>query len=319
MRAAVFPHYGRTDVLEIASLPRPVPGRGELLIKVHTTSINPKDTFVRKGTFKHMTGKRFPMQTGYDFAGVVVASPDPALPAGSQVFGMINGWHGRAMAEYLTCHPDEVALAPRSPAWADAAALPIAALTALQALRDHIKLKPGQTLLVNGASGGVGSYAVQIAKAMGAQVTAIASAERADYCRSLGADQVWDYANGKLPTQGGFAGPYDGVFDVFGNLGFAQVRPLLNRHGHYVTTVPSVANVLAVLKSLPRAQRSHIVNVRGKGADLAVLADMVERGVLNIGIDARYALEQISDAHRHVERKHTQGKVLVVVTAEKDA
>lgn len=309
MHAVVFDRYGSTDVLEVREIPRPQPKLAELLIKVCAASVNPKDTFVRKGRFKRLTGKRFPIQSGYDFAGVVAASAHAKLPPGTEVFGMVNGWRGRSAAEYLVCGPDEVAPAPKTIPLEQAAVLPIAALTALQALRDHIQVKPGQRVFINGASGGVGSYAVQIARAMGATVTAMASAASADRCRALGANEVFDYAKGKLPLEGRF----DGVFDVFGNLSAKLVGPLLAKRGVYVTTVPSMANVLSAMASLLRAQRSRLVVVKCTAYDLGVLAGMVDRGALKIDIDARYGLNQIRDAHRHVERKHTQGKVLVVV------
>lgn len=313
MRAAVFDRYGPVEVLDVREIPLPRPS--DVLVRVCAAGVNPKDSFVRKGRFRRLSGTRFPQQSGYDFAGVVVESAVSSLQPGSPVFGMVNGWHGRTMAEYLACRRDELTIAPTTLALAQAAALPVAALTALQALRDHIRLKVGQRVLINGASGGVGSFALQIAKARGAAVTAVASAASANRCRALGADEVLNYAQSKLSDAARFEGLFDGVFDVFGNLSARRAQALLAPRGHFVTTVPSVANAIAALRSLLpwQRRRSSIVNVRSNAADLSLLADMVDRGALRVDIEASYGLEQVRDAHRHIEGKHTQGKVLVEI------
>ena len=307
--AAVFDRYGSADVLDVREIR--LPSDAPVLVEVTASSVNPKDTFVRKGRFRQVTGKRFPMPSGYDFSGTVVRSRDPNWASGTPVFGTINGWRGGAAAHCVSCRPDELSRAPRTISLETAAAFPLAALTALQALRDHLRLQGGQRVLINGASGGVGSFAVQIAKAWGAHVTAVASATSAQRCRDLGADDVFDYSNA-LSTGSGL---HDGVFDVFGNLSAKQAKELLTRSGRYVTTIPSIANVSAMLLGpfLPSLPRSSIVNVQSNREDLSALASLVDGGKLSADIEARFPLDRIGDAHRHVERKHTRGKVLVVM------
>ncbi|NWC92986.1 MULTISPECIES: AMP-binding protein [unclassified Pseudomonas] len=306
MLAVMFDQYGTADELELREVAPPLLKEGHVLVQVMAASVNPKDTFVRKGRFSRLTGKRFPLPSGYDAAGVVLLSSNPDFATGDRVFGMLNGWRGGAAAEVVSWPVKELALAPRSLPLADAAALPVAALTALQALRDHLAVLPGQSILINGASGGVGSFAVQIAKAFGAHVTAVCSTERAEYIKDLGADTVLDYRAGALS-----GGPYDGVFDVFGNLSARSVAGLMKPRGRYVTTVPSRATVLAALAVWKRP-RTHIVNVRSCTKDLNVLAAMVDAQQLRVAVDARFPATEAAAAHRHVELKHTMGKVLLI-------
>ena len=305
MRAVQFDRYGPAEVLALRDVPPPVPCTGEVLVRVVAASVNPKDTFVRKGRFRRLTGKHFPQRSGFDASGVVVDSNVAAFAPGDPVFGMLNGWRGGAAAELAAWPADELAPAPRTVPLADAAAVPLAALTALQALRDLLAVKPGRSVLINGASGGVGSFAVQIAHALGARVTAVCSAARAAHVLELGADVVHDYSAGPLPD-----GRFDNIFDVFGNLSARQVAPVTARGGRYVTTVPSPANLRAAL-AIWRRPRTRVVNVRSRAVDLAALAAMVDAGQLRIVVDARFPATDVEAAHRHVEAKHTMGKVLL--------
>ena len=307
MRAVFFDHHGPAEVLAWREAPAPSLGPKQVLVRVKAASVNPKDTFVRKGRFRRLTGAAFPLPSGYDASGVVEASSDQRFKVGERVFGMLNGWRGGAAAAHVAWPVSELAAAPRSLPLADAAALPLAGLTALQALRDHLRVKSGQAVLINGATGGVGGFAVQIAKAQGAMVTAVCSAGRFDLARELGADAVHNYASGPLP-----AARFDGVFDVFGNLSARAVAPVMARGGRYVTTVPSPANLRAALAIWTRP-RTRIVNVCSRAADLRLLADMVDEKRLSVVVDARFPAAQVVEAHRHVERKHTAGKVLLTI------
>ena len=305
MRAVQFDRYGSADVLALRDVAPPVINAKQVLVRVASASVNPKDTFVRKGRFRRLTGKHFPQWSGYDASGLVVESNVATFAPGDAVFGMLNGWRGGAAADLVAWPADELAPAPKTVPLPDAAAVPLAALTALQALRDHLAMEPGQSILINGASGGVGLFAVQIARTLGARVSAVCSAPRAPHVLALGADAVHDYAAGPLPD-----GSFDGIFDVFGNLSARQVAPVTARGGRYVTTVPGPANLRAAL-AIWRRPRTRIVNVRSRAADLAVLAAMVDAGQLRIVVDARFPAANVEAAHRHVEAKHTMGKVLL--------
>jgi NADPH:quinone reductase-like Zn-dependent oxidoreductase len=305
MRAVRFDRYGAADVLSVRDLARPTIAAGQVLVRIAAASINPKDTFVRKGRFRHFTGTRFPLASGYDGSGVVVESAASAFQAGDHVFGMLNGWHGGAAADFVAWPAKELAFAPRTIPLSEAAAIPLAGLTALQALRDHLRVKPAQRVLINGASGGVGTFAVQIARALGARVTAVCSAARAEHVLELGAETVHDYSSGPLPPS-----DFDSVFDVFGNLSARAAAEVTLAGARYVTTVPSRANFRAAL-ALWRRPRTRIVVVRSRAADLETLAAMVDARKLRVIIDARFDAADVAAAHRHIEGKHTIGKVLL--------
>jgi NADPH:quinone reductase-like Zn-dependent oxidoreductase len=280
----------------------------DLMVEVVASSVNPKDTFVRKGRFKYQAGARFPKGTGYDFAGIVTASRVDDMPAGTPVYGMLKGWGGRSAADLVSCSRREAAPAPRSLSLIDAAAIPLAGLTALQSLRDNASLRPGQSVLINGASGGVGTYAIQIVKALGAEVTSVSSSASREHCRRLGADHTHDYGRGRLPL----GQSYDAVFDVFGNLSRREVIAVLKRTGPHVTTVPSAANVAATALTRFLPQRTSLVVVRSNHHDLLELSRFVQEGALVPEVQRRYPLTDVAAAHAHVESKHTRGKVLVV-------
>lgn len=206
MRAVLFDRFGSAEVLAVRDVERPGIALGQVLGRVSAASVNPKDIFVRKGRFRKFTGARFPLPSGYDASGIVVESNISQFRPGDHVFGMLNGWRGGAAADFVAWPAGELASAPQTILLSDAAAVPLAALTALQALRDHLHLKAGHSVLINGASGGVGSFAVQIARILGARVTAVCSGARAEHVRALGAESVHDYASGTLPS-----GTFDGV------------------------------------------------------------------------------------------------------------
>ena len=203
MRAAIINKFGGTEVLEISEVERPQSKADELLVKVNAAAVNPKDTFVRKGRFRIFTGKQFPMQSGYDFAGEVVAVGErvSAVKKGESVFGMLDGWHGRTCAEFVVVKPSMLAKMPDSLSYEEAAAIPLTASTALQALRDEACIEAGFRVGINGASGGVGTMAVQISKLLGAHVTAVSSKENHEFLKRLGADTCIDYHDTDVATR----------------------------------------------------------------------------------------------------------------------
>jgi NADPH:quinone reductase-like Zn-dependent oxidoreductase len=237
MRAIQFDHYGASDVLDIRTIRVPTPEPGEVLVRVHASGLNPKDPLVRSGAFRLLTGQTFPRGTGYDFAGEVAAlgARVSDLAIGDRVWGFLDGFLGGAAAEYVAARRDWVARMPEGLAWVEAAAIPLVATTALQALRDVARLKAGEKLLIKGASGGVGSAAIQIAKVFGAYVTAIASGEGIDHCQRLGADTVVDYTRTDPTTLGQ---RFDVFFDCIGGSPYHAYRRLLRRGGRWVSTMP---------------------------------------------------------------------------------
>ncbi|HVH45111.1 MAG TPA: NAD(P)-dependent alcohol dehydrogenase [Labilithrix sp.] len=310
MRAVVYTKYGSADVLAIEDRPVPVVGPNDVLVRVHAAALNPKDCLVRKGKYKIITGNRFPRLLGYDYAGEVIECGPSVrhLSQGEKVYGMIQSWSGGACAEYVVARASECAPMPRSLGWEDAAAIPLAGQTALQALRDVGGVQPGHRVLIHGASGGVGTFAIQIAKILGAHVTAVASAANHALCRELGADETLDYRAGSP-----FAGSetYDVVFDVFGNRAPSEVRRALRKPGVMVSTVPSIKTAVAVATTLVSRRRVRFVVVHSKTADLATLASFVDSGKLRPIVHEVFPLSDVRAASRQIETKRTRGKVVL--------
>ncbi len=307
MRAVRYHRWGPPEVLQLDALPRPEPRRGQLLVEVQAAAVNPKDCLLRKGRYKLFAGRRFPKLCGADFAGRVVHRSGE-FEAGTEIYGMLGGFQGGSFSEYLSVSPRQVARRPASLDWAECAAIPLAAQTALQALRNRAGLRPGQRVCINGASGGVGCFAVQIAKLLGAEVTAVCSAANRELVLGLGADEHLDYHDRSIELE---HGRFDVFFDVFGNKRLAVVAATLKRRGVYVSTVPAAGVLFDVLTSWWRARRGSLVLVRSKRADLELLADWVDTGGLRPVIDSRFSFSQAAEAHRRVETKRARGKVVL--------
>ncbi len=307
MKAVLYDRYGGADVLTVRDVSRPArPMSGEVHVRVMAAALNPKDVLVRRGKFKLLTGWRFPRGVGYDFAGTVIAGA--RFASGTRVYGMVNGWRGRTLAEEVVCAADECDVMPAL-SFEEAAAIPLAGQTALQAVRNIGRVCAGATVCVNGASGGVGLFAVQIAKALGAQVTTLSSARNIDLCHKWGADEALDYARDDPFTR---PGAFDVIFDVFGNRDFARVTSSLKQHGVFIGAVPSPKILLAVLRtSFTSYKRARLVIVRSRAADLATLRHWVEEGRLSPVVDRVYDLEEAADAQRYLETKRARGKVVV--------
>ena len=311
MHAVVIDRYGGPEVLRPTEVPRPVPTRGQVLVRSRFIGVNPKDVIVRKGKFKALTGKRFPLLVGHDIAGEVVeAGPGADLAVGDLVFGMINDFAGRAYAEYAAVDCQSLAPVPTSVNLRMAAAVPLAAQTALQALRDEAGVTRGQQVLVNGASGGVGVFAVQIGKLLGAEVTAVCSARNTELVQSLGADHVVDYSVTDLPS---LPTRFDAIFDVFGNYRFDTLRSLLKPRGTYVQTIPSGRILRDVARTLFSKQRARLVVVRSRRAQLEWLRHQIDAGMLEVVVDRSFALDDAAEAHRFMETKRARGKVVLEV------
>jgi NADPH:quinone reductase-like Zn-dependent oxidoreductase len=312
MKALVYKRFGPPEVLEwVGDRPQPETGRGQTLVRVAAGSVNPKDVLLRKGRFRLLAREPLPRGTGLDAAGEVVAVGEgvEGLRPGDRAFGMSNRFCGGVLAEFALFEQDEVALAPAGLTGTEAAAVPLAALTALQALRDLCHLEPGMTVLVNGASGGVGHFAVQIARILGARVHAVCGPRNSGFVESLGADAVHRYSD--RPANA-IAQRFDAVFDVFGNYDRPAFRQQLGSKGAFVSTVPCRATLLAEMRArLGLSRRSRLVLVRSNAGDLAQLAGWIADGKLAPRVERVYPMEAAAEAHRHVESRHTVGKVVI--------
>jgi NADPH:quinone reductase-like Zn-dependent oxidoreductase len=310
MKAVVYDSYGGPEVLRLAALPVPEPARGQLVVRVRAAALNPKDVLVRKGKYRFFSGRRFPQRVGYDWAGEVhaVGRGVSGARAGDRLYGMIQSWEAGAFAEYARVLPEECAPMPAGLSFEEAAGIPLVGLTALQALRDVAGLKPGQRVCVNGGSGGVGTVAIQVARALGGRVTSISSGGNLELCRELGAEEALDYARDELFAAGrGF----DVLLDVFGNRSLSEVRPALAPSAVYVSTLPSRRVLLALACTLLARQKSRLVVVRSRRPDLEQLTRWVDEGRLRPVVDRVLPLEQVREAAQYLETKRARGKVVL--------
>jgi NADPH:quinone reductase-like Zn-dependent oxidoreductase len=310
MRVVEYDRFGGPEELKVRERTRPVPKRGQVLVRVKASALNPKDIMLRSGKLRLLSGARFPRRTGFDWSGEVVevGSEVRDVLVGTPLFGMFDGLQGGACAEYLVSDVARCAAAPESIGLCEASAAPLASLTALQAYRNIAKLEAGQRVLVNGASGGVGTFAVQLARALGAEVDATTSEKNRALVSELGAREVYDYNKLDLRQHDK---RYDLVFDAFGNLPFDEVRHALTALGVQITTVPSVRHGLLVAKTLLRPQRFQFVSVRARQSDLCFIAGLIDRGELRPVIDSVYPLDRVGDAYRHLATKRARGKILI--------
>jgi NADPH:quinone reductase-like Zn-dependent oxidoreductase len=320
MRAVQFDRYGDSDVLEVRTIPVPGPGRDEVLVRVHASGLNPKDVIVHQGRLRLLSGRRFPRGTGYDFSGEVAAHGARVtdLKHGDRVWGFLDGYLGGAAAEYAVVPRAWMAPMPSRLGWIEGAALPLVATTALQGLRDVAHLKSAERLLIKGASGGVGSAAIQIAKAMGAHVTALASGDGIDHCRALGADTVVDYRRTAPESLGE---RFDVFLDCVGQSPYRAYRRLFTPGGRWVTIAPepmvfALTPISRALAPVLGGPRLGYVAVKPQRTDLEEIGRLVERGLLRMPVTAMYPLEEIRKAHDAVAGRHGRGKQVIVISPE---
>lgn len=323
MRALVYRQYGSPEVLRVESVAKPTPAANELLIKVGAAAINPLDWHYMRGTpyvVRLQSGLGHPRRVGLgvDFAGTV-AAVGPQIThfkVGDQIFGTANG----SVAEYAVSTEVGLARKPGNLSFAQAAAVPVAALTALQGLRDHAHLQPGQKILINGASGGVGTFAVQLAKYFGAVVTGVCSTRNLELVRSLGADHVIDYTQRDF-TRG--SERYDVIFDAVGNPGLLAVRHALQPHGMFLLVggqsdnhwLGGLIRPLEALLISPFVSQHYAFFIAdaNRTADLESLRDLLQAGKLKPVIDRQYSLNEAPAAMRYLEAGHARGKVVIAV------
>lgn len=295
-------------MVELRDRPEPRPHRGRVVVDVRAAALNPKDVLTRAGKYRWVAGPRFPKRLGYDWAGVVTSIGPGVVDVavGQPVLGMIGAWRAGACAERLSADVTELAPLPAGLDWTSAAALPLAGSTALQALRHLARVGAGQRVLINGASGGVGVFATQIAKLLGAHVTTLTSAANRELARSLGADEALDY-RAWSPS-----GTYDVVFDVFGNRRVADLRPIIAPRGTLVSTVPKRDVLVAAARSLAGGPRVRLVVVRSRREDLRWLAEHAASGQLRVVIDRVLPLGELTEAQRHLQSKRARGKIVLL-------
>jgi NADPH:quinone reductase-like Zn-dependent oxidoreductase len=323
MKAIVYRQYGSPDVLHLEEISKPSAGANEVLIKVRAAALNPYDWHFMRGLpylVRIIAGLKNPKVTrlGFDVAGEVeaVGNNVTQLKPGDAVFGACAGPHAGAFAEYACTPESALATKPANVTFEQAAAVPLAAFTALQGLRDKGRIQPGQKVLVNGAAGGVGSFAVQIAKSFGAEVTGVCSTRNVEMAGSIGASRVIDYTRQDF-TKGDQR--YDLFFDTIGNHSLTACRRVLNPNGILVMAggksgrwkMGLLRGIRAKVISGFSSRKLVGIFAKGSKEDLLFLRGLLEAGKITPVIDRCYKLNEVPEAIRYLEEGHARGKVII--------
>ena len=314
MKAVVFNKYGGNEVVEVKDVLTPVCGPEDVLIKVHAAGVNPVDWKVRSGHLKIMTGRAFPKILGNECAGEIAetGSQVKKFKRGDAVIGRPSVRRLGAFAEYACVSATAVFPKSKIISFEESACIPIAGLTALQALRDRGRIASGKKVLINGASGGVGHFAVQIAKIFGAEVTGVCSGTNAEFVTSLGADRVMDYATQDF-TSG--SGRFDIIFDAVAKSTFGACKKALAPNGVYISTLPSAAIMLSqYVTGFFTDSRAITIMVKANEADLRWMADQVAARRIRVVIDRAYPLVQAKEALAYSESGKVRGKIVLKVS-----
>jgi NADPH:quinone reductase-like Zn-dependent oxidoreductase len=309
MKAIRIHEFGDTGVLELEELPEPIPAAGEVLIEVRAASVNPVDYKIREGKYPAVTSEMLPVTLGRDVAGVIAAVGEGAtdFETGDEVFAMLPPNRG-GYAEWVTAPAEICAAKPVRLDMVQAASVPLAALTAWQGLFTYGGLKAGQRVLIHGASGGVGPFAVQFAKVRGAKVFATASAETRAFVEGLGADRVIDYQAERFEE---IVKGADLVYDLVGGETEDRSWQVLERGGTLISTVhqPDAA------KAAEAGVTARRYTAQADGGQLREIAKLIDDGKVRVAIDRVYPLDQAAEAERHLENDHVVGKVVLEVAA----
>lgn len=315
MKAMIHTKYGKPEMLQIAEVDVPMPKADEVLVKIMATAVNQADNHVLSGMLRYSTGlfkPKYPI-LGSDIAGLVEAVGENVtqFQLGDEVYGDLSG-HGRGgFAEYVAAPESTLALKPAKLSFAEAAAVPMTAVTALQGLRDRGQLQPGQQVLINGASGGVGTFAVQIAKALGGEITAVVSTRKMEMVRALGADHIIDYTQEDFSQNGQ---QYDLIFDTVGNRSVTEYKQALKLKGHFVTTAFLPALLFqGPWLSLTQEKKMQNMMAKSNQKDLNTLNGLLNTGKVVPVIDRCYPLSQVPEALQYLEEGHAKGKVIITM------
>ena len=312
MKAAVIYKYGAPDVFRIEEMPIPSIKNNEVLIKVYAASINPVDWKQRQGWHRFFLKAHFPSILGYDVSGIIEACGSSAkrFLKGDEVYARLNRRFGGAYAEYAATAENTLAIKPAGISWEEAAAVPLAAVTALQGLRDKCHLKAGEDILVIGAAGGVGHFALQEAMAMGCRVTAVCSSRHQKMMESIKPFRFIDYTKEDFKS---LNDKYDVIFDAAGVENFRNCFNILKPGGRYLTTLPRPNIIIHKLISLFGSRKVKTLLMRSRSTDLEQISKMISDKTIRIYIDSVFPLDKIVEAHKRAEEYTTEGKIIIKV------
>ena len=309
MKAIVYDRFGPPEVLQLKEVPVPRPESDQVLVRMKATAVNPVDYKFRQGILKPVTRFKLPVIPGGDIAGIVeeAGSAVKKFRKGNEVFGLTPATRGGAYAEYAVVREDHLWYKPENLCFEEAAAIPLAGLTALQGLHNKGRLSPWMKVFINGCTGGVGSFAVQMAKAYGCEVTGVCAESNMDFAAILGADHVIAYdRDNPLNVKGKF----DVFYDVNGNLSYPKVKHLLSEKGIYINTLPSIS--LFFNRILHKKRVKHLWT-DSNHYDLANLKAMAEKNLIRPDLDKIYPLEEAVKAHQYCQYESVRGKVVLKI------
>ncbi len=304
MKAIVYYNYGSAEIMKLAEVAEPeISKNGDIKVLIHASSVNPVDWKIRRGMLKMLSGKKFPKIPGADFSGVVIESASSKFAVGDQVFGMVKAVDGGCSAEKIVVSDKIVAPKPENIDFIQAGVIPLAGLTALQALKNIASIETGDNVLINGCTGGVGTFAVKIAKAFDARVTGICSNRNIEYSMKLGCNEIVDYTTQNVYTNEKF----DIIFDTIGNLKYNKAKKMLKSKGVYISSGINAGKLIT--SSIRRKCKLVIVKPDKKG--LLFLKNLVEQNKLIPEIQEVQPLYQLVTAHQISEEGKVNGKIAV--------
>jgi len=312
MKAAYINQYGGPENIIIGELPDPVPSKDQVLIRIMACSVNPVDWKVREGRLKFLSGKKFPLIVGSEISGIIEAVGPGAgdFKPGDRVFAGLSH-KGGGSAELVAVNKGNVSRIAAGLGFADASTMAIAGMTPMQAFTLHYKVRPGDEVLVNGASGGVGMYAVQIAKILGARVTAVCSSRNADFVRELGADEVIDYNAEDFRKR---SDAFHVILDAASNAFLPDVKNCLKKGGMLIKLNLSFKSLFLGFWTRYFADRKlKMILVKNRREDLQWLMDQIIQGKIKIHTEKTYSLDQVREAHEYSETGRVRGKLVVVM------
>ena len=313
MKAMIHTKYGKPEMLHLAEVEKPIPEADEVLVKIMATAVNQADNHILSGMLRYSTGLFKPKHQilGSDIAGIVeaVGSDVRQFQVGDEVFGDLSGHRRGGFAEYVAVPASTLALKPVNLSFVEAAAVPMTAVTALQGVRDKGQIETGQQVLINGASGGVGTFALQIAKALGGEVTAVVSTTKMDMACTIGADHIIDYTQENF-TQNGRR--YDLIFDTVGNHAVAEYKRVLKPKGRFVTSAFLPALVIqGPWLSLIEGKKMSNMMAKPNQKDLTFMKELLESDKVRPVIDRCYPLSKVPEAFKYIGEGHAKGKVII--------
>jgi 2-desacetyl-2-hydroxyethyl bacteriochlorophyllide A dehydrogenase len=317
MKAVFINKYGSADELIIGNLPMPVPSEHQVLVKIFASSVNPVDWKFRKGDLKIVTGFKFPILLGKDFAGEVFETGALVknFKPGDKVWGQMGGTTGGAYAEFAAVNENSLGPMPDSLNFLEAASIPLVGLTALQSIRNKTNIKKGNSVLINGAAGGVGTLAIQIAVEFGAVVTGVCGSKNVEFVKSLGAHHVIDYQKKDFSKEDQ---RYDVILDFIGNYSFLNCHKVLKSNGIYLTATPRLFSMVSgYIASIFSKKKQVVIFAKPSVSDLNYLKDLIYNGKLKPIIDRVFPLSQIAEAHRFNEKGHSRGKIVIDIMSKK--